>query len=257
MEPARPHPNSNYNSHSLPVIAHAQGTARAPEYLPFVVAMPACRYNKSGDCISFDNLHNPAASRLHEIDDRTDLVSRLTAVIPPWPNKSRETRWRLYIYCAPCLDLVDAALTICGRQGVVRIDDRLQANCYHSQDGLAKLSTYKKFLQRVREDRRAGKTDDRNWYTSYIDIAWLQQRIFSMSQHSSTEHANMQPFFDLANDDLRCSTIIVFTASDCCDKLIRSAPVSSSFEKSVGGTVYRLVYTPDCTWTAHFLDRAS
>ncbi len=216
--------------------------------------MPACRYNKSGDCMSFDNLHNPAASRLHEIDDRTDLVSRLTAVIPPRPNKSRETRWRLYIYCAPCLDLVDAALTICGRQGVVRIDDRLQANCYHSQDGLAKLSTYKKFLQRV-EDRRAGKTDDRNWYTSYIDIAWLQQRIFSMSQHSSTEHANMQPFFDLANDDLRCSTIIVLTASDCCDKLIRSAPVSSSFEKSVGGTVYRLVYTPDCTWTAHFLDR--
>ncbi len=219
--------------------------------------MPACRYNKSGDCMSFDNLYNPAASRLHEIEDRIDLVSRLTAVISPRPNKSWETRWRLYIYCAPCLDLVHAALAICGRQAVVRIDDRLQANCYHSQDGLAKLSAYKKFLQRVREDRQAGKIDDRNWYTSYIDIPWLQQRIFSRSQHSSTEHANMQPFFDLANDDLRCSTIIVLTASDCCDKLISSAPVSSSFESIVGGTIYQLEYWPDCTWTEHSLGRAS
>ncbi len=67
----------------------------------------------------------------------------------------------------------------------------------------------------------------------------------------------MQPFFDLANDDLRCFTIIVLTASDCCDKLISSAPVSSSFENVVGGTIYQLEYWPDCTWIEHSLGRAS
>ncbi|KAK7033430.1 hypothetical protein R3P38DRAFT_794595 [Favolaschia claudopus] len=138
----------------------------------------------------------------------SSLSSRVAHSIPIRPNESWESRWRLYIYCAPCRWHVDLSLSVCahciGFNGFIRVDERLCGGCCDTQPGAEpqadgaeaeadgesqkekekemeekkarRMESIQKTLMDVEDEWRNHKNHSRSNFTSLFDVNWLQRQ---------------------------------------------------------------------------------
>ena len=230
--------------------AEREVTASSPKYTPHIFAMRTCSNDSLNDCLSMQNLENLVTKLLAGRHIFASLGYRLTHRVPDSE--------RAYIYCAPCLEHVRGALIFCQKspksRGVVRIDDRLQASCCSKwEDSLLKLCECLLFVYGVQKKRRAGGKKDEARLLSCLDVSWLEQRILMLTQDpSSSASENMQLYLELAEEDPRCVTLMIWTTPEHCDRLIHNAPVSSDSRGIAVPALYRLFNKPDRKWIARF-----
>ncbi|MCJ1371571.1 hypothetical protein MMC20_002789 [Loxospora ochrophaea] len=242
--------------------AHQQ-TSSSVSYVPFIIASESCPRGGNGHCISTANLESLAAGKWHALQGSSAIGEQfgeqLTQILPSRPNRSYETRWRLFIYCAPCTRLIDLALSICGHivgfNGILRVDDRLSVPCCRTEDRATRMSMCETLFREMNEDWRVRNNFDRSWLSGHVDVPWLQQRIHELSLGFEAEITSMRPLFQQAEDDQRCSAIVVLAAPESCSELMSNAPVSSMVAKVTNGSIYRLKDERNGSWTATFFGR--
>ncbi|KAK7016330.1 hypothetical protein R3P38DRAFT_1402353 [Favolaschia claudopus] len=134
------------------------------------------------------------------VSGASSLSSRVAHSIPIRPNESWESRWRFYIYCAPCRWHVDLSLSVCahciGFNGLIRVDERLCGGCCDTQPGVdgveadgevqkekemeekktRRMESIQKTLMDVEDEWRNHKNHSRSNFTSLFDGNWLQRQ---------------------------------------------------------------------------------
>ena len=117
------------------------------------------------------------------------------------------------------------------------------------------MSMCETLFREMNEDWRVRNNFDRSWLSGHVDVPWLQQRIHELSLGFEAEITSMRPLFQQAEDDQRCSAIVVLAAPESCSELMSNAPVSSMVAKVTNGSIYRLKDERNGSWTATFFGR--
>ncbi|KAJ7931312.1 hypothetical protein B0H13DRAFT_1858151 [Mycena leptocephala] len=124
----------------------------------------------------------------------SSLGSRFAHALPVRPNLSWESRWRFYIYCAPCRWHLDLSLSVCahvvGFNGYVRVDDRLRPSCYgggsQSQSAAPRMKTLEKTLEDIEDKRRNHKVYIRSSFSKF-DLPWLQRQNIMRAKYGDAD----------------------------------------------------------------------
>jgi len=147
-----------------------------PTWKAFIVAFDSCLDAKlGGHCMSEENLEQMIQAKYGGLTKKGGLAYRIVDTLPPKPNKSFDSRWRLYVYCAPCTQTLDVAFGIAGRlvgfNAIIRVDDRLQPHCCEPRDIPDKIATFSTMYSKIQQDRRNESKYDRSWISSQVDLS--------------------------------------------------------------------------------------
>jgi len=185
----------------------------APEYKVFLVPSDFCCDNQASEarCMSVENLDIMASGGWKDIRDHCPtkassiegLGSRITEVLCSRPNESGETRWRLYIYCAPCRWPTEIALSIAfgiaGFKGFIRVDDRLMHACHSLLHTVPSMRNMEDMLTTLEHEWRIEENDTRSGLSSSFDLSWLQRRNLLLESATETEDLTLQMYLDKAD----------------------------------------------------------
>jgi hypothetical protein len=164
----------------------------------------------------------------------SNLAQRCSDVLPSRPNKSWETRWRLYVYCAPDIWHVVLALSIAahlvGFNAVIRVDPGLKADAWSIHDTLLSLRTLAKLLEEITNEWRIEHNFSRSALSTHFDQAWLQDRIDLLeADNSVASGVSLRRYMEFAVHDQRVAAIVVLgMASDIARMLSSEANMLSA-----------------------------
>ncbi|MCJ1446604.1 MAG: hypothetical protein MMC23_007109 [Stictis urceolatum] len=241
----------------------------APDHEVFLVPSDFCFEQEVSEpcCMTKDNLEIMSYGDYDGLQDRCSsnmpavrsLASRFTAALPTYPNEGWDTRWRLYIYCAPCMFQNDIALSICahviGFNGYIRVDDRL-CNCHLSSEGsLQSMRNLEELITVVNDEWQNKKDHTRSWFTSHFDISWLQRRNLLLESAADTKRLSLQTFLDQAEQDQRVAAIIVVSSVADIEQIVKRKPIADPHSIK-DGVMYQLKFDgARDTWTTEIFGR--
>jgi hypothetical protein len=138
---------------------------------------------------------------------------------------------KVYIYCPPCVCLIQTALNLPQGAGMsrllefcIRIDDRLPSSCYHGSEALERLTSVDKNIK----DIEAGKCVLKDFLPTEvdtIDCPWLEQRIFKLEQETPGPSLAENPSAVLTemfapDRKLRLAGVIFLSETECCSTML-------------------------------------
>lgn len=216
----------------------------------FIVSSTGCSH--SGDfespCVKLEKLDSLTQSGYKGLRGPRSLGSKITDTLPRKPNESYETRWRLYIYCPPCLYHLHVALAICahivGFRGIIRVDDRLPVSCCPATETLRRVTELEALLTNIEREWMEESVFTRSWISSHFDIPWLQRRKLIGSTAAGTESFSLKSYLQQERDDPRCSAIIVSAPVSTCERLLRLLPGLTEVA-IMDGVVYKVRQSSD------------
>ena len=203
--------------------------------------------NLGRHCMTEDNLAQMINARYGGLTGASDLGSRIVNTLPPKPNESHESRWRLYVYCAPCTQIIDLAFGIAGHivgfNAIVRVDNRLEPRCCKLIDIPEKLATFSALCTEIQREWRNENKFERSWISSGIDIPWLQQSAHRARGMDRASDISMETFLSQAYVDRTCSAVIVLAPAKSCSALLASYPDENGNNLQVeSGDIFELQY---------------
>ncbi|KAJ6501760.1 hypothetical protein DFH09DRAFT_1375704 [Mycena vulgaris] len=190
----------------------------------------------------FDGLHERLKT---PAPGAASLASRFAHALPVRPNLSRASRWRFYIYCAPCRWHMDLSLAIyahvIGFNGLIRVDDRLQHGCcgggLESQSVAPRMKSLEKTLADIEDEWRNHHDYSRSKFSSAFDQSWLQRqnllRDFGAKdgdadepdEEAAARTPRLDDYVTQAEDDQRVAALVVFTSTQDIEILLDSEAV--------------------------------
>ena len=203
--------------------------------------------NLGGHCMSKENLAQMVEAKYGGLTNNGGLGSRIIATLPPKPNTSYESKWRLYVYCAPCTQTLDLAFGIAGHivgfNAIIRIDDRLQPQCCDSGGIPDKIATFSTLYSEIEREWRNDHKYGRSWLSGNVDQSWMQQRIRRMKEDDQPSDISMDTYFAQAHVDRTCAAVIVLAPAKCCSTLLEPWPNENGKKPQVNtGDIFKLQY---------------
>ncbi|KAJ6501759.1 hypothetical protein DFH09DRAFT_1335885 [Mycena vulgaris] len=228
---------------------------KAPEYAIFLIPSEFCAGAPSDsalNCLTQDIVDDVFLGGYKGLNERlktpapgaASLASRFAHALPVRPNLSWESRWRFYIYCAPCRWHVDLSLAVCahtiGFNGLVRVDDRLRPGCCggesEAQSAAPRMKSLEKTLADIEDEWRNHKNHTRTDLSSDFDQPWLQRRNILRDvgakngdadepDEEVTRTPRLDDYVAQAEDDQRVAALVVFTSTQDIETLLDSEVV--------------------------------
>jgi hypothetical protein len=232
-----------------------------PTWKTFVVAFDDCLDAKlDGHCMSRKNLAQMISNSYGGLTRKADLGPRIVDTLPSKPNKSHESCWRLYVYCAPCTQTLDLAFGIAGHivgfNAIIRVDDRLQPHCCAPENIPDKLTTFSTVYSEIQQEWRIEHNFERSWISSHVDLPWLQQRAHRMKEDDRSSDISMETYFDKAYTDRTVAAVIVLAPARMCSALLASWPNENRREPKIDtGDIFELQYQErdhELSWISSF-----
>jgi hypothetical protein len=109
---------------------------------------------------------------------------------------------RTFLYCAPCVCLVQTAILVCDRASstmheyLIRPDDRLKSSCCLEQDRTAGLRSIYNAVKDNEAKAQAPLDRDIPVGTRYVDMLWLEERLLRMEYEDEHVEFQSQPLGD-------------------------------------------------------------
>lgn len=227
------------------------------------------------------------AGRYERFETSCSLGSRLVRDIydqhsgPLLPTSDETGPHQVYLYCPPCLDMLDLLLGICRQsvnlECVIRVDDRLSSQSHETlvqgmslleeavsgyERGWRALSKYKKIVTYYNVPWLQQR--DHSCMSTYFDLPWLQQREYSQGEAVEGASKDTAPttvldeYFALHRDDKKCAAIAVFGDSGCSGKLLSQTVTARQAKQPKYGQNFRLERMGigrDTKWDAKFFGK--
>ncbi|KAJ6571947.1 hypothetical protein B0H19DRAFT_672715 [Mycena capillaripes] len=232
----------------------AAPVAKAPEYSIFLIPSEFCEGSSDSalNCLTQDIVDDVFLEGYKGLNERlkttvpgaASLTSRIAHALPIRPNLSWESRWRFYIYCAPCRWHMDLSLAVCahtiGFNGFIRVDDRLHSGCCAggsgSQSAAPRMKSLEKTIADVVDEWRNHSNFSRTDFTSLFDQPWLERRSIlrdfgeedgdAGSEEGAMYTPRLDDYIAQADDDQRVAALVFFTSTQDIQALLDSEVVA-------------------------------